>query len=146
MTDRNTTFREDDLNDDLESAGVGDEEEKKEESFGKGFVMKVRNELEPFKYESYTPPATKRTTKPKQKLENGIEYEGEWDDAGKKDGRGVQVWADGSIYEGYWRNGMANGKGRLIHADGDIQDGDWVDDKAHGFGLYIHADGSKYEG
>jgi len=34
-------------------------------------------------------------------------------------GRGKQLWKDGSIYEGYWKNNMAHGKGRLIHSDAD---------------------------
>ena len=59
-------------------------------------------------------------TKAKVILDNGAEYTGQWDEAGHKEGRGVQVWVDGSMYEGYWKNDKANGKGRLIHADGDI--------------------------
>lgn len=64
----------------------------------------------------------------------------------KRHGRGVQVWPDGSIYEGYWRNNQANILGRLIHADGDIYEGEWVNDKANGYGTYIHMDGTKYVG
>jgi len=42
---------------------------------------------------------------------------------GKKDGRGIQTWIDGSFYEGYWKNGMSNGRGRLIHSIGDVYEG-----------------------
>ncbi len=42
----------------------------------------------------------------------------------------MQKWPDGSLYEGYWVNGMANGRGRMIHADGNYYEGDWVNDKA----------------
>ena len=35
-----------------------------------------------------------------------------------REGKGTQIWRDGSKYEGYWGNDMANGAGRLIHADG----------------------------
>ena len=52
------------------------------------------------------------------------------------------MWDDGSIYEGYWKQHMANGFGRLIHADGDVYEGEWVEDKAHGRGKYIHMDGA----
>jgi len=38
------------------------------------------------------------------------------------------VWGDGSIYEGYWNQGMTNGRGRLIHPDGTIYEGNWQDD------------------
>ena len=68
-------------------------------------------------------------------LENGARYEGEWDaNRDVRDGKGKQIWADGSLYEGYWRNDKANGRGRLIHADGDVYEGEWKDDKAHGYG------------
>jgi hypothetical protein len=43
-------------------------------------------------------------------LENGAKYEGEWiKDTDIRDGRGIQIWLDGSRYEGYWRNNKANG-------------------------------------
>ena len=51
-----------------------------------------------------------------------------------RQGKGIQIWPDGSMYEGYWADNKANGKGRLIHADGDVYDGQWKDDKAHGKG------------
>lgn len=80
-------------------------------------------------------------------LPDNAQYEGEWNKAtGERQGKGYQVWSDGSIYEGYWKEDKANGKGRLIHADGDIYDGHWKDDKAHGFGSYTHTDGAKYQG
>jgi len=64
----------------------------------------------------------------------------------KRHGRGVQIWSDGSIYEGYWRNDQANICGRLIHADGDAYEGEWYNDKAEGRGTYLHTDGAKYHG
>ena len=54
-----------------------------------------------------------------------------------RQGQGVQIWPDGSMYEGWWKDNKANGKGRLIHADGDIYDGYWREDKAHGFGFTV---------
>jgi hypothetical protein len=80
-------------------------------------------------------------------LENGARYEGQWHPiSGERTGKGVQVWADGSMYEGLWENSKANGNGRLIHADGDVYEGEWQDDKAHGKGVYIHTDGARYDG
>lgn len=35
----------------------------------------------------------------------------------------MQVWPDGSKYEGEWVDGKANGKGRFILADGDVYEG-----------------------
>ena len=62
MTDRNTSVIEAETLHD--SMGSDEEESKEEAKSGKAFVMKVRNELEPFKYELYTPTPAKRTTKP----------------------------------------------------------------------------------
>jgi hypothetical protein len=52
-----------------------------------------------------------------------------------KEGRGIEIWPDGSIYEGWWKDDKPNGKGREIKANGDIYDGNWKDDKVHGFGI-----------
>lgn len=79
-------------------------------------------------------------------LDNGAIYVGEWTKEGLRHGKGLQIWKDGSKYEGYWKNDMANGKGRLIHSDGDVYEGEWYNDKAHGKGIYIHMDGAKYNG
>ena len=80
-------------------------------------------------------------------LENSARYEGEWlVSTQTRQGKGIQVWPDGSMYEGYWMDNKANGKGRLIHADGDVYDGSWKDDKAHGYGIYSHLDGARYMG
>lgn len=66
-------------------------------------------------------------------MENGARYKGQWNSVlNQREGRGVQIWPDGSIYEGYWKNDKANGRGRLIHADGDVYLGEWVEDKAEG--------------
>ena len=78
---------------------------------------------------------------------NKSEYLGEWNiKTGKRHGRGIQKWLDGSKYEGYFVNDKANIQGKLTHSNKDIYEGEWVDDKAEGFGIYIHVDGTKYEG
>lgn len=57
-------------------------------------------------------------------LENDGKYLGQWSTSQNlRHGKGVQVWHDGSIYEGQWRNDKAHGFGRLIHADGDVYEG-----------------------
>merc|ERR1712032_630871 len=79
--------------------------------------------------------------------EQKVIYYGEWDSKkNKRHGRGIQIWPDGSRYEGYWKDDKANYQGSLMHADGDLYEGEWLDDKAHGKGVYSHTDGSKYEG
>ena len=80
-------------------------------------------------------------------LNNRSEYLGEWDIlTGKRHGRGIQVWLDGTKYEGYFIDDKANKQGKLTHPNNDIYEGEWNNDKAEGFGIYIHNGGSKYEG
>ena len=81
------------------------------------------------------------------KLENDAKYDGEWlSQTQIRQGKGVLIWPDGSIYEGYWVDNKANGKGRLVHADGEFYDGYWKADKVHGHCTYLHSDGAKYSG
>jgi len=40
-------------------------------------------------------------------------------------GKGILIYPDGSIYEGYWKDGKANGLGRILHKNGDVYQGDW---------------------
>ena len=72
------------------------------------------------------------TSKPPYELDNGAVYHGEWTKDGLREGKGIQLWKDGSKYIGYWKNDLANGFGRLIHGDGDVYEGHWKNDKAHG--------------
>ena len=63
-------------------------------------------------------------------IDEGVLYEGEWVHSdqlpyGIRMGRGVQLWPDGSRYEGYWKDGKANGPGRLLHVNGDCYEGIW---------------------
>lgn len=109
----------------------------------------MRAQKGPFVYNDfeYEESLGEREVRPMQVLENKARYQGEWlVNQEIRQGRGTQIWPDGSMYEGYWADGKANGKGRLIHADGDVYDGVWKDDKAHGYGIYSHMDGARYEG
>mmetsp|Transcript_39504 Transcript_39504/g.60303 ORF Transcript_39504/g.60303 Transcript_39504/m.60303 type:complete len:270 (+) Transcript_39504:88-897(+) len=73
-------------------------------------------------------------------------YLGQWSKQGLREGRGTQIWSDGSKYEGYWKDDAANGRGRLIHSNGDCFTGEWKNDKAHGQGQYEHLEGAHYTG
>jgi hypothetical protein len=83
----------------------------------------------------------------------------------KREGKGVRIWGNGSMYEGCWKNDCANGKGRFISHQGAyvpsqisiirtptqnpksaVYEGDWKDDKAEGYGVYEHLDGTRYVG
>ena len=112
-------------------------------------MKELRALLMPFDTEPGPPaediPVT-RTKHPKHTCENGVEYEGEMDDKNHKDGLGIQIKVDGSLYEGYWKGNKKNGRGRLINADGGIYTGEWLDGQRHGFGMQYHHDGTKFEG
>ena len=78
-------------------------------------------------------------TRPIHTFIDGNKYQGQWNPATNKfEGQGIFVWSnDGSIYEGYYRNGMRNGRGRYIYYNGDVYEGAWRDDKRHGTGKWI---------
>ena len=64
------------------------------------------------------------------KLRDGSIYVGSWSimSSNCRQGRGVQVYADGSLYEGYWLNDKPNYYGRFVHAGGEMYQGEWLND------------------
>ena len=59
---------------------------------------------------------------------------GKWVDHDRH-GKGCQLFADGTFYEGQWRNGMMNDdNGIMTWPDGDKYVGGYVDDKQQGKG------------
>lgn len=56
-------------------------------------------------------------------MDGGVKYKGEVNFIGQREGKGLQEWADGTVYIGEWYKGMANGYGRLRHPDGEIYEG-----------------------
>jgi hypothetical protein len=72
--------------------------------------------IEKYNYSTNEHDGVARVLKGPLQYENGIIYKGKWNISEDcKDGQGVQVWPDGSKYEGYWKYNQANGQGRLIH-------------------------------
>ena len=65
---------------------------------------------------------------------------------GKRNGRGVHVWANGMRYEGDWKDGVPHGRGVWVRADGTRYEGDYRDGKQHGRGVCVWANGDRYEG
>ena len=88
-------------------------------------VQQIREELGEFDYDEEPNHGNQPVEyRPMVELENHARYEGDWivrEDI--REGKGRQIWPDGSMYEGWWKENKANGKGRLIHADGDVYDG-----------------------
>lgn len=54
--------------------------------------------------------------------------------------------ADGSQYEGEFRNGKYHGSGILKRSNGSSYDGTWKDGVKHGQGVYSFANGNRYQG
>ena len=67
---------------------------------------------------------------PLKTFENDAKYLGQWNlETNVRHGQGVQIWPDGSFYEGFWKNDLANGRGRKIYSNGNLYEGYWKDDK-----------------
>ncbi|EQC37039.1 hypothetical protein SDRG_05268 [Saprolegnia diclina VS20] len=99
----------------------------------------------------------------------GEMYAGRWAH-GKRDGEGMSMLYDGTIYRGEFKNGKKNGfgtcdyartrdkyegkwvgnqrcgQGKCTYAAGFVYDGHWAADQRHGFGRCTYADGTFYEG
>jgi len=73
-------------------------------------------------------------------------YTGTLDKSGKKNGKGIYRWNNGSIYDGEYRNDLRHGKGRFMWANGESYIGDYRNDERTGKGIYLWPDGSRYEG
>ena len=106
-------------------------------------MMRIYSQIEPFNFEP-SPPHDNvvRVKLPLTTLDNGDKYEGEWDEIGRRDGKGILFLRSGSRYEGYWKEDKRNGRGRLIDAKGDMYEGEWKDDLKHGNGKEFFTSGS----
>ena len=76
---------------------------------------------------------------------NGDSYEGEMDDNGLRNGKGVLTWT-GMVYDGDWVADKRHGKGIWKWTDGDIYEGEFKDDIMHGKGIYNWTFGDSYDG
>lgn len=66
---------------------------------------------------------------------------------GKRNGRGTFWWADGSWYEGQFRDGVQSGQGVLFREGGHKQyEGYWHNGMFDGKGVQYFENGQKYEG
>ena len=118
-------------------------------------VNKVREEAGPFNYLAcqtralrLCPEITDNLIKREPfRVQDGPVYVGEWSrELKQRAGKGMQIWADGSVHEGQWARNKAVGLGRLIDADGNLYEGYWLSDEFHGTGRYQSIDGNVYEG
>lgn len=76
---------------------------------------------------------------------NGDAYEGEFL-YGKRQGKGVYFWKDGSRYEGNFENDKMSGKGKRYYSKGNVYEGDFLEGKKQGMGTMTFVNGDKYVG
>lgn len=98
---------------------------------------------------------------------DGEMYIGQWR-MGKRDGKGIKVWADGREYVGQWSNNRRSGHGIITWANGDTYIGEiqfgfqqghgvmksngekyvgeWNVNERHGFGVMHFRNGDTYSG
>jgi len=74
------------------------------------------------------------------------EYEGEWNAAGVREGRGVMRYVNGNVYDGEWKAGNPWGRGVLRYANGDVYDGEFKAGLREGRGVMRLADGTNGQG
>jgi hypothetical protein len=66
--------------------------------------------------------------------------------AGKRWGRGTQVYPNGDKYDGEWKIGVRSGYGILDLADGSKYVGFWISDRYSRFGTFTWKNGQKFVG
>jgi len=74
-----------------------------------------------------------------------IMYLGPLDD-GMADGKGIGLWNNGCVYEGYWKDNNRHGEGTYKWPDGEKYVGTFVEDKRQGQGTYIWKNKEVYIG
>jgi hypothetical protein len=76
---------------------------------------------------------------------DGSKYDGKFKDS-KKHGRGMHSFVNGKKYDGQWTNDQKNGKGIYTSTSGDKYDGEFKDNQQNGKGMYTWASGNTYDG
>ena len=76
----------------------------------------------------------------------GTESDSAWMQSDKQNGKGIEVWSDGSYYLGCFEEGQKEGKGIYFWADGSKYTGNWAKDEMSGEGCFEWADGRYFKG
>lgn len=58
---------------------------------------------------------------------DGTTYEGGYDtETGRYTGHGIYTWPDGTVYQGWWKDGMQFGRGTYYYPSGNSEEGVWL--------------------
>ena len=77
--------------------------------------------------------------------EDGTYFQGEYKD-NKKNGIGLYRWPDGTIYQGEFKDGQMNGKGIILYSNDCIFSGEIENGYMDGYGYFSWGNGSMYIG
>jgi hypothetical protein len=72
------------------------------------------------------------------------QYQGQYDEFGKKCGFGRWTYNGNNIYEGMWKDDVQSGYGRFIYQNGGYYQGEYKNGHRHGNGVYVDKDGIKH--
>ena len=64
----------------------------------------------------------------------------------KQNGKGIEVWSDGSYYHGNFYMGVKQGEGNYFWNDGSRYKGTWANDEMSGYGCFEWVDGRYFQG
>lgn len=81
------------------------------------------------------------------KRRSGAVYRGEVNtQTNKPEGRGIKIFPNGSVFEGYFTEGHVHGIGRGVTSRGEVYQGQFSFDQMEGQGYFQWPDGSMYDG
>lgn len=85
-------------------------------------------------------------SQPPIKFKDGTIYHGHWNYNNKKEGYGVNICSDGSLYKGYWKDDKIQRKGLFVDVKGNWYEGELEDGLANGKGKLTIKDKFVYTG
>ena len=65
---------------------------------------------------------------------------------GNMKGNGIEIFSNGDIFKGQFKNDKANGYGAFYFKNGDKYKGEFRDGKSDGYGIFYFNNGDKFEG
>lgn len=107
-------------------------------------IVKIYKQLGPFdfyqngfKVESDEASDMKAMQEKYEKRRSGAMFRGEISQtSGKPEGRGIKIFPNGSIFEGYFSDGHTHGIGRGVTSRGEVYQGFFVMDQMEGIGFF----------